>query len=107
MGVAVADVAAAFLVVVCTTGIPVVFVIGAPNLGTIGKAVVVTIDTERQRQLDIELEVAVFAVIYTEQDQRPDDGPDVASDIERCHHSTADPKPARLAMRSATAGSIR
>jgi hypothetical protein len=89
MGVAVA-VAATFLVVVCTTGIPVVFVIGAPILGTIGKAVVVTIDTERQRQLDIELEVVVSAAIYTEQDQQPDDGPDAASDVERCHQSLHD-----------------
>jgi citrate lyase gamma subunit len=61
-GVAVTVVAATFLVVVCTTD----------------KAIVLTIDSERQRQFGIEMEVAAPPGLHTEQDKEPEDGPDAA-----------------------------
>jgi hypothetical protein len=80
MGVAV--VVATFLMVVCSTDIPVVFVMNAPILRIVGKAVLVTTDSGRQRQLNIHIAVAVSDGIHTVHSKEPDDGPDAGGDAE-------------------------
>jgi hypothetical protein len=136
LGVAVPVVAGAVLVVVCGTGMAILASIGNAVLTTFDMVIVITIEAQSLRQLDADLAHAVpyavtiglpilttIGIEYQRQfnidlhvavemlatiDKQFNAGRDVARDIERGdHRTTADPRPARSAIRSATAGRTR